>query len=127
MQSFTKTKSLAAAAMVLGGSIAHGETAYAVVRCFNYAGLQSTLVSNGVVVVTTPPDVSTSTLNIITTSPSRYPSRSNHQSDVDHLFFGWEGVMDESGIAGYQVGCLVVVCYRIHHHVMSTRPVMIVR
>ena len=103
VQPFTRTTSQSAASMTLGASISHGETIFSVIRCFNYAGLQSTVVSSGVVMVTEPPDVSMATLMIITSSVSHYPSRSSHQSDRKHLFFGWEGVRDRSGIAGYEV------------------------
>ncbi|KAI0223319.1 hypothetical protein LSAT2_025465, partial [Lamellibrachia satsuma] len=103
VQTFTRATSLSAASMTLDTSVSHGETIYSMVRCFNYAGLQSTLVSSGIVIVTEPPDVSMATVKIITSSVSHYPSRSSHQSDKKHLFFGWEGVRDRSGIAGYQV------------------------
>lgn len=104
VQSFTRTSSLSSAAITLGASVSHGETAFSVVRCFNDAGLQSTLVSSGVVIVTEPPDVSMATLNVIASSLSHYPARDNHQTDNERLFFGWEGVRDPSGIAGYEVG-----------------------
>ena len=104
VQPFTRTPSLYAASVTLGTAVSHGETAFSVVRCFNDAGLQSTLVSSGVVMVTEPPDVSMATLNIITCSLSHYPARDNHQTDSQRLFFGWEGVRDPSGIAGYEVG-----------------------
>ena len=109
VQPFTKTTSLSTAAMTLTTSVSHGETVFSVVRCFNYAGLQSTLVSSGVVIVTEPPDVSMATLNIITSSASYYPARDNHQSDKQRLFFGWEGVRDKSGIASYEVGLTVIL------------------
>ena len=89
---------------VTAASVSHGETVFSVVRCFNYAGLQSTLVSSGVVMVAEPPDVTMATLNIISSSASYFPARDSHQSDRERLFFGWEGVRDKSGIAGYEVG-----------------------
>ena len=104
VQPFTRTTSLSTAAVTLATSVSHGETVFSVVRCFNYAGFQSTLVSSGVVMVTEPPDVSMATLNIIASSASYYPTRDNHQSDKQRLFFGWEGVRDKSGIASYEVG-----------------------
>ncbi|KAK2183533.1 hypothetical protein NP493_308g03123 [Ridgeia piscesae] len=103
VQSFTRTTSLSTASVALDASVSHGETVFSVVRCFNYASLQSTLVSSGVVMVTDSPDVSMATLTAITSSASYYPSRDSHQSDRDHLFFGWEGVRDKSGISGYEV------------------------
>ena len=103
VQPFTRTTSLSAASVTCDTSVSHGETMFSVIRCFNYAGLQSTLVSSGVVMVIEAPDVSMATVNIITSSVSHYPSRSSHQSDRKHLFFGWEGVRDRSGIAGYEV------------------------
>ena len=103
VQPFTRTTSLSTAAVTLAASVSHGETVFSVVRCFNYAGLQSTLVSSGVVMVIEPPDVSMATLNIITSSASYYAARENHQSETKHLFFGWEGIRYKSGIPGYEV------------------------
>ena len=107
VQSFTRTRSLSAASVIINASVSHGETVFSVVRCFNYAGLQSTLDSSGVVMVTEPPDVSMATLDIITSSASYYSSRGNHQSDRQRLFFGWDGVTDRSGILSYEVGVML--------------------
>ncbi|KAK2166991.1 hypothetical protein NP493_1290g01014 [Ridgeia piscesae] len=103
VQPFTRTTSLSTASVALDASVSHGETVFSVVRCFNYAGLQSTLVSSGVVMVTAPPDTSMATLNVITNSPSQYPSRDHHQADSRRLMFGWEGIRDGAGIKGYEV------------------------
>jgi len=112
VQSFMRTTSLSTASVALDASVSHGETVFSVVRCFNYAGLQSTLVSSGVVLVTEPPDVSMATLNVITSSVSYFPTRDSHQWDRERLFFGWEGVRDKSGIAGYEVGVNVTLVRR---------------
>ena len=106
---FTRTTSLSTASMTLDASVSHGETVYSVVRCFNYAGLQSTLVSRGVVIVTEPPVVSMATLNIITSSASYYASQDNHQVDRRRLVFGWEGVRNKSGISDCEVECCLVL------------------
>ncbi|KAK2161993.1 hypothetical protein NP493_1549g00025 [Ridgeia piscesae] len=103
VQPFTRTTSLSTASVALDASVRHGETVFSVVRCINYAGLQSTLVSSGVVMVTEPPDVSMATLYVISSSASYFSARDSHQSDRERLFFGWEGVRDKSGIAGYEV------------------------
>ena len=89
--------------MTLDASVTHGETVFSVVRCLNYAGLQSTLISSGVVMVTKSPDVSMATVKIITSSVSHYASRSSHQVDTAHVFFGWNGIRDRSGVEGYEV------------------------
>ena len=112
VQPFTRTTSLSTASVALDASVSHGETVFSVVRCFNYAGLQSTLVSSGVVMVTEPPDVSMATLYVISSSASYFPARDSHQSDRERLFFGWEGVRDKSGIAGYEVGLNVTLVRR---------------
>ena len=104
VQAFTRTSSLSEASVNLNSSIAHGETLFSVVRCHNHAGLQSTLVSRGVAMVSEPPDVSMATVNIIAAVSSFYPARDNHQSDTQGLLFGWEGIRDRSGITGYEVG-----------------------
>ena len=111
VQPFTRTTSLSTASVALDASVSHGETVFSVVRCFNYAGLQSTLVSSGVVIVTATPDVSTATLSVITSSPSYYSSRDYHQSDRDRLYFGWDGVRDQCGIYGYEVGYIYIDIY----------------
>ena len=103
VQPFTKTSSLSTASMTLAATVSHGETVFSVVRCFNYAGLLSTVISSGVVIATEPPDVSMASVNIITSSASYYAARDNHQSEKTHLFFGWEGIRDKSGIAEYEV------------------------
>ena len=112
VQPFTRTTSLSTASVALDASVSHGDTVFSVVRCFNYAGLQSTLISRGVVIVTDSPDVSMATLSVITSSVSYFPTRDSHQSDREHLFFGWEGVLDKSGIAGYEVGLNVTLVRR---------------
>ena len=109
VKSFTRTTSLSTASMILDASVSHGETVYSVVRCFNYAGLQSTLVSSGVVIVTEPPDVSMATLNIIISSASYYASQDNHQVDRHRLVFGWEGIQDKSGISDCEVECYFIL------------------
>ena len=43
---------------------------------------------------------------------------SPQKSDVEHQFFGWEGVMDQSMIAGYQVSCLCV--RKLRHKLLTT-------
>ena len=103
VQPFTKTSSLSTAAVTLAATVSHGEIVFIVVRCFNYAGLQSNVVSRGVVIATEPPDVSMASVNIITSSASYYAARDNHQSETKHMFFGWEGIRDKSRIAVYEL------------------------
>ena len=100
---FTSTNSLTGDALVLGSTLTDGATIFSTIRCSNEAGLQGTAHSDGVTIVTTAPDVSNATVDIVVQSPSYHEARNAHQADASRLVFRWSGITDPSGIGCIQV------------------------
>ncbi|XP_078700910.1 uncharacterized protein LOC144927390 [Branchiostoma floridae x Branchiostoma belcheri] len=83
-------------------SLVHGQTVFVTVRCHNNVGLHSTMSSDGVTIVKTPPSTAAAQLSVVTRSETQYPTRGNHQSQTDTLLLSWGGFMDTTGILAYQ-------------------------
>ncbi|XP_066263995.1 uncharacterized protein [Branchiostoma lanceolatum] len=82
--------------------LSHGQTVYVTVRCHNNVGLYSTMSSDGVTIVKSPPSTAAAQLSVLTRSETHYPTRGNHQSQTDMLQLSWGGFTDTTGIAAYQ-------------------------
>ncbi|CAH1259456.1 Hypp2289 [Branchiostoma lanceolatum] len=98
---FTQQPSLYSATFDLSGHLTHGDTVYSTLRCHNYAGMTSHVTSDGVTIVTQPPNSDHASVETVSETQSYYPSRAFHQSTVIHL--SWEGFFDVTGIRNYQV------------------------
>ncbi|KAI8519528.1 hypothetical protein Bbelb_027850, partial [Branchiostoma belcheri] len=86
--------------------IQHGQTVYTTVRCRNAAGLESQTVTDGVTLVTRPPDSAAAELRVTSPSQTPFPAESGHQSAAEQLRFFWEGFFDEAGIDHYEVNVI---------------------
>eukprot|EP00118_Oscarella_pearsei_P010083 m.60165 g.60165 ORF g.60165 m.60165 type:complete len:249 (+) comp34921_c0_seq2:2441-3187(+) len=83
-------------------SLKNGHLFYVRVRCQNFADLESTNSSQGILYVTSPP---TETLAFIETQPvaSVFDTTEGYQMDNDTVSFWWSGFDDPTDIAHYEV------------------------
>ncbi|CAH1277475.1 Hypp9648, partial [Branchiostoma lanceolatum] len=102
VQQFTQQPSLYSATFDLSGHLTHGDTVYSTLRCHNYAGMTSHLTSDGVTIVTQPPNSDHAIVETMSEPQSYYPSRAFHQSTNDVIHLSWEGFFDVTGIRNYQ-------------------------
>eukprot|EP00058_Branchiostoma_floridae_P024936 XP_002610426.1 hypothetical protein BRAFLDRAFT_85564 [Branchiostoma floridae] len=99
---FTQQPSVCSATFNLSGHLTHGDTVYSTVRCHNYAGMTSHVTSDGVTIVSQPPDSDHAIVETMSEPQSYYPTRASHQSAADVIHLSWEGFFDVSGIRNYQ-------------------------
>ncbi|XP_066275498.1 uncharacterized protein [Branchiostoma lanceolatum] len=99
---FTQQPSLYSAAFDLSGHLTNGDTVYSTVRCHNYAGMTSHVTSDGVTIVTQPPNSDHAIVETMTEPQSYYLTRASHQSSTDAIHMSWEGFFDDTGIRNYQ-------------------------
>ncbi|KAI8487523.1 hypothetical protein Bbelb_347570 [Branchiostoma belcheri] len=99
---FTQQPSLYSATFDLSGQLTHGDTVYSTVRCQNYAGITSHVTSDGVTIVSQPPNSDHAVVETMVEPQSYYPTRASHQSTDDVIHLSWEGFFDSSGIRNYQ-------------------------
>ncbi|XP_078657344.1 uncharacterized protein LOC144903237 [Branchiostoma floridae x Branchiostoma belcheri] len=100
---FQPTDKLSSSSTNLTGLIQHGQTVYTTVRCRNAAGLESQAVTDGVTLVTRPPDSAAAELRVTSPSQTPFPAEGGHQSAKEQLRFFWEGFYDEAGIDHYEI------------------------
>ncbi|CAH1259452.1 Hypp2286 [Branchiostoma lanceolatum] len=99
---FTQQPSLYSATFDLSGHLTHSNTVYSTLRCHNYAGMTSHLTSDGVTIVTQPPNSDHAIVETMSETQSYYPSRAFHQSTDDVIHLSWGGFFDVTGIRNYQ-------------------------
>ncbi|XP_035696851.1 uncharacterized protein LOC118430248 [Branchiostoma floridae] len=99
---FTQQATLYSATFDLTGHLTHGDTVYSTVRCHNYAGMTSHVTSNGVTIVSQPPNSDQAIVETMSAPQFYYPTRASHQSAADVIHLSWEGFFDVSGIKNYQ-------------------------
>ena len=80
----------------------HGATLFAKVKCENGVGLHQHLVSKHVTMVTSPPDVSGASINVVTFSETQFPPADLYQSSNSTVYFGWNGIHDDVGISTFK-------------------------
>ncbi|XP_070571538.1 uncharacterized protein [Ptychodera flava] len=102
LMSFIRSESLSFAQGNFTNSLEHGQKVYCTVRCHNGAGLFTQQTSNGVVMIKDAPTSSEGTLHVVTSSPTIFGTRHNHQGDTDSIAIVWNGFMDVTGIAYYE-------------------------
>ncbi|XP_078575732.1 uncharacterized protein LOC144861635 [Branchiostoma floridae x Branchiostoma japonicum] len=100
---FQPTDSLSSSSKKLTGLIHHGQTVYTTVRCHNQAGLESQAVTDGLTLVTSPPDSTAAALRVASPSQTPFPAEDRYQSAAEQLRFSWEGFSDEAGIDYYEI------------------------
>ncbi|XP_078573997.1 uncharacterized protein LOC144860568 isoform X2 [Branchiostoma floridae x Branchiostoma japonicum] len=100
---FQPTDSFSSTSKNLTGLIHHGQTVYTTVRCHNHAGLESQAVTDGVTLVTSPPDSTAAELRVASPSQTPFPAEDRYQSAPEQLRFFWEGFSDEAGIDHYEI------------------------
>ncbi|XP_078621331.1 uncharacterized protein LOC144887808 [Branchiostoma floridae x Branchiostoma japonicum] len=98
---YTEVENSGSASKSVSG-LSHGQTVFVTVRCHNNVGLVSTMSSDGVTFVTSPPSTTAAQLSVVTRSETQYPTRGNHQSQTDMLQLSWGGFADTTGILAYQ-------------------------
>ncbi|KAI8509825.1 hypothetical protein Bbelb_122530 [Branchiostoma belcheri] len=103
LSQFQPTDKLSSSSNNLTGLIRHGQTVYTTVRCRNAAGLESQAVTDGVTLVTLPPDSAAAELRVTSPSQTPFPAEGGHQSTAEQLRFFWEGFYDEAGIDHYEI------------------------
>ncbi|XP_078574183.1 uncharacterized protein LOC144860694 [Branchiostoma floridae x Branchiostoma japonicum] len=100
---FQPTDSLSFSSRNLTGLIHHGQTVYTTVRCHNHARLEAQAITDGVTLVTNPPDSSAAKVRVVPLSETPFPAEEGHQSVAEQLRFFWEGFTDEAGIDHYEI------------------------
>ncbi|XP_002736788.1 uncharacterized protein LOC100378079, partial [Saccoglossus kowalevskii] len=100
IQAFERTDTLISSESEL--SVTHGQTLFSTVRCQNYDGLQSQITSNGVTIVTEPPNTDHAIMSLTTSSVTQYPTRGYHQAQTDAINIAWQGFNDITGIEYYE-------------------------
>ncbi|XP_078616228.1 uncharacterized protein LOC144884650 [Branchiostoma floridae x Branchiostoma japonicum] len=99
---FIEQATLYSATFDLSGHLTHGDTVYSTVRCHNYAGMTSHVTSDGVTIVSQPPNSDQAIVETMSAPQFYYPTRASHQSAADVIHLSWEGFFDVSGIKNYQ-------------------------
>eukprot|EP00058_Branchiostoma_floridae_P023180 XP_002608670.1 hypothetical protein BRAFLDRAFT_73893 [Branchiostoma floridae] len=99
---FQPTKYMSSSSKNLTGQIHHGQTIYTTVRCYNHAGLEAQAVTDGVTLVTNPPDSTAARLRVAPVSQTLFPAEEKYQNVDEELRFFWEGFRDEAGIDHYE-------------------------
>ncbi|XP_070573747.1 uncharacterized protein [Ptychodera flava] len=99
---FTRTATLYSATVDLENLLHHAETVYCTVRCKNFVGLVSEIVSSGVTIVKEAPHSHDATLRVVISSPTVYDARENHQTEVNSISIAWDGFSDLSGISNFE-------------------------
>ncbi|XP_070573612.1 uncharacterized protein [Ptychodera flava] len=102
LKPFTVTDDLAFVEESFAGLLNHGQTIYATVRCKNFAGLYNQITSNGVTIVQEGPRSEEATVRVVSSSPSMFETRGNHQASTDNINVIWNGFSDLSGISHYE-------------------------
>ncbi|XP_078585869.1 uncharacterized protein LOC144867679 [Branchiostoma floridae x Branchiostoma japonicum] len=99
---FQPTEYMSSSSENLTGQIHHGQTIYTTVRCYNHAGLEAQAVTDGVTLVTNPPDSTAARLRVAPVSQTLFPAEEKYQNVDEELRFFWEGFRDEAGIDHYE-------------------------
>lgn len=99
-----------------GENLANKTIFHVFVRCHNGMGLSSTIVTDGVRIVTQPPATDTAVVQFLPLSSTQYPVSGRYQSDVTKLRITWSGFKDSAGIDSYQVHLGIIV----HNSVLYT-------
>ncbi|XP_077997650.1 uncharacterized protein LOC144450798 isoform X2 [Glandiceps talaboti] len=102
VMTFTRTDSLLSSATDLSSIVSHGVTLYTMVKCYNYAGLQTQITDDGVTIVTEQPDASHAVVTLTTSSMTHYPTQGSHQPQTNLINIAWQGFQDITGIKHYQ-------------------------
>ncbi|XP_038050540.1 uncharacterized protein LOC119723761 [Patiria miniata] len=79
-----------------------GQRLYATVTCYNHAQKSSWKSSDGVTIVTVPPNSTAAVVIVKTMSDTQYESRDGYQSQRNSLRASWSGFMDPFGIHSYE-------------------------
>ena len=87
----------------LGDNVVDGQIIYTTVTCFNGVGLSATHSSNGVIIVTQPPNAEFASVTIKSSGITQYPPREFYQSDTSRIKAYWTGFIDPLGIVLYEV------------------------
>ena len=83
--------------------ITGGEKVYATVKCFNGVMLHTTQSSDGVIVVTQPPISESASVTIKTSDVTQFPIHEMYQFESTRIRASWNGFIDPTGIAYYEV------------------------
>lgn len=87
----------------LTNTIIGGEKVFTTVTCFNGAKLYTTYTSDGVVLVSNPPNADSAAVNVIRSAETWYATDNDYQSETDQIRAYWNGFVDPAGIAFYEV------------------------
>ncbi|XP_070572874.1 uncharacterized protein [Ptychodera flava] len=99
---YTRTSTHYSASVDLENHVHHADTVYCSIRCKNSVGLFSYGVSRGVTLVKEAPHSHDATLRVVTSSPTVYDARENHQTKVNSITIAWDGFSDLSGISHFE-------------------------
>ena len=80
-----------------------GQKVFTTVKCMNGVLLSSTRTSDGVVLVSQPPNAESASVSIKTRGTTGYPVRDMYQFDTSRVRARWDGFTDPAGIAFYEV------------------------
>ena len=81
---------------------ADGTKLYSTLRCFNGAGLEAKLSTNGFTIVNEPPKSKQGSVTLIYPQYTPFPKRGEYQATAGHVQFYWEGFMDVTGLESYE-------------------------
>ena len=93
----------------LKDNVVDGQTIYTTVTCFNEVMLSATHSSDGVIIVTQPPNAEFASVTIKSSGVTQYPSRDTYQSDTSRIRAYWTGFTDPLGIVFYEVRSLFIL------------------
>ncbi|KAL3841826.1 hypothetical protein ACJMK2_019925 [Sinanodonta woodiana] len=103
IQTYATTGDKTSQKVQLPYSLINGKTLFSTIRCHNHAGLSSVKSSDGLVIVTTPPNTDSVVLALVPQSVTEYTPEDRYQSNNTNIRLKWTGFEDVIPINRYEV------------------------
>ncbi|KAL3841827.1 hypothetical protein ACJMK2_019926 [Sinanodonta woodiana] len=103
IQAYMTTEEKTSGKVQLPYAIINRKTLYSTIRCYNQAGLHTIKSSDGLLIITTPPNTESVVLDLVPQSVTEYTAMDRYQSNNTNIRLKWTGFEDIIPIDRYEV------------------------
>ncbi|KAK3581574.1 hypothetical protein CHS0354_031921 [Potamilus streckersoni] len=103
IQAYITTEDKTSGKVQLPYALINRKTLYSTIHCYNKAGLHSIKSSNGLLIITTPPNTESVVLALVPQSITEYTAMDRYQSNNTNIRLKWTGFEDIIPINRYEV------------------------